>query len=396
MRYSYVKHGDAVDQVRRLLANRQFDGSGPDAFIGDFLRARVSDDVLVLCRATHGEQYRSDRIAARSFPGDRAHGFGMIGRVWSALRIGWTILRWKPDRIVCGCTGELLWVCVITAKMLRVPIVNSRHGELQERKGLGSLVSRLDRASIRACHAVVCHGPFMADQILQIGVRRSRVFDFEVDLATFADPPPDTPDDRVAKFVVGRTFIFTFIGRVQRDKGVMDLLEAFSRLRVGGRQVGLIYAGDGADHGALTQRVQELGCANDVLMLGRVVHSKLAQVIKLSTAVVCPTRPEFPEGRCMVVLEALVLGVPVVAPRSGPFPYAIVDQSNGLLFSPGSAQALQQSLEMLISDAAGLDRMRLGARASAAELLAVQRSFSQALAAAFGDHPFPKSEADPS
>jgi hypothetical protein len=51
MRYAYIKNGDAVDQVRRLAPfDRPLDASGPDAFIGEFLRANSAQEILVLSR----------------------------------------------------------------------------------------------------------------------------------------------------------------------------------------------------------------------------------------------------------------------------------------------------------------------------------------------------------
>lgn len=46
MRYVYVKHGDAVEQTRRVLPTGRYEG--PDAYLGTFLAAHAADDVLVL------------------------------------------------------------------------------------------------------------------------------------------------------------------------------------------------------------------------------------------------------------------------------------------------------------------------------------------------------------
>jgi glycosyltransferase involved in cell wall biosynthesis len=384
MRYAYIKHGDAVDQVRRLSSCRDFDRSGPDAFIGDFLRAHANDEIFIACRADHAERFQSGHVMAVSFPGDRAHHGGTIRRILSTLRIGAAILSWRPHRILCGCTGELLWISVLAAKLLRVQIVNSRHGELQERSSLASIITFFDRACIRACDAVVCHGPFMTDQILEIGVPKSRVFQFEVELSLFArrDEAAVIPAP-VREFAQGKRRLVTFIGRVQRDKGVFDLLKAFCAAGPSERKLGLIYAGDGRDAVQLEEQSRECGASEDVLLLGKVPHKDLAQLLRLSSVVVTPTRPEFPEGRCMAVLESLVLGVPVIAPRSGPFPYAVRHGVNGLLFEPGDADSLRECLSRIADADDTLERLREGAHKTSAELLKAQRSFAEAVHAAF-------------
>lgn len=386
-RYAYVKNGDAVDQVRRLALAGELDRSGPDAFIGDFLQAHADDDLLVLCRSKHRDRFQANNLRAESFPAAAQAGrFGrVLRRGWSAMRIGIEILRWRPDRILCGCTGELLWVTTAVAKLLRVPIVNSRHNEVQERTGTGRIALALDRLSIRGCIGVVCHGPFLANQVGALGIARSRTHEFEVDLSGFvAACSHSMAPTELQEFARRFGTVMVFVGRVQRDKGVIDLLEAFCDLpQAAHAQVGLVYVGDGKDMAMLKSRLGERKVEGRVLLLGRILHAQLPGVLRLASIVIAPTRPEFPEGRCMVVLESLVLGVPVVAPNFGPFPYAIQHGVNGLLFEPGNVDALRQSLLQLAQQDGTLVRLRRGAVESGKDLLAAHRSFASAVDSIF-------------
>lgn len=382
-RYAYVKNGDAVDQVRRLALGSELDRSGPDAFISDFVQAHANDELLILCRATRRERFQANNVRAESFP---TVGYGRaLRRVGSALRIGIEILRWRPDRILCGCTGELLWVCATVAKLLRVPVVNSRHNEVQERTGAGRIALALDRLSIRACAGVVCHGPFLADQVRALGIARDRTQEFEVDLSGFvAASSHSTAPVELRNFARRFGTVLVFVGRVQRDKGVIDLLEAFCDLpQAPHAQVGLVYVGDGKDMQLLRSHVSARNGEGRVLLLGRIPHVQLPGVMRHASIVITPTRPEFPEGRCMVVLESLVLGVPVVAPNFGPFPYAIRHETNGLLFEPGNRDALRECLVQVIQQNGLLDRLRRGALESGRALVVAPRSFASAVDSTF-------------
>ena len=84
----------------------------------------------------------------------------------------------------------------------------------------------------------------------------------------------------------------------------------------------------------------------------------------------------------MVVLESLVLGVPVVAPDFGPFPYAVQHLVNGLLFEAGSRDALRQSLALTLQPQT-LGRLRQGAATAGRELLASQQGFAKAVDSTF-------------
>ena len=384
MRYTYLKNGDAVDQVRRISATGAFDPGGPDAFIGNFLAAHRNDEILVLCTGQKRNELRAGKVTARVYRGHRRYGSGIFGRMFAAARIGLAIIRSRPDRVLCGCTGEMLWACVMAAKLLRVPIVNSRHGEVQRRSGIRWLTFALDRACIRRCDGVACHGPYTLKQILQLGVPPSRVFEFEVDLRAFAETPAKAQAPEVFRhFVRAHTYVFTFIGRLHCEKGVFDLLEAFCKLRAKGVAAGLVYVGGGLEEASLRQDIRRRGVADEVLLLGNLPHEHLPAVIRHSSIVVTPTRPEFPEGRCMAALEALVLGVPVVAPRFGPFPHVIDDGVNGLLYEPANTEALAAALERVSRSDALASTLREGAAASSKELLAPRLRFSEAVAAGF-------------
>jgi glycosyltransferase involved in cell wall biosynthesis len=267
---------------------------------------------------------------------------------------------------------------------MRVPMVNARHNEVIARAGLWRVAAALDRLSIRACAGVVCHGPFLAEQVRSIGVAADRIRQFEVDLTEFVATPADLPvPERLREFVARFDTVFLFIGRIQRDKGVIDLLDAFTDLaQTGKTQSGLAYVGDGKDMELLRRRVQERGLADTVLMSGKIMHDQLPSILRHVDIVVAPTRPEFPEGRCMVVLESLALGVPVIAPDFGPFPYAVQHLVNGLLFEAGSCKALHRSLSLALQPET-LAGLRRGAVHSGRELLSSQQSFARAVDATF-------------
>ena len=66
MKYAYLKNGDAVDQLRRILGNDKRMRSGPDAFMADFVYAHSKDDLLVLCKGPPRDLFSHGRAAANS------------------------------------------------------------------------------------------------------------------------------------------------------------------------------------------------------------------------------------------------------------------------------------------------------------------------------------------
>lgn len=383
MRYAYVKNGDALAQVARFMDGAGGE-SGPDAFIGDFLRRHPTEEVLVLCRGDRSAGIGNGRLRAQAVASPRWVPGQGLRRVWASIGIGLEILRWRPDRLLVGCSGEMLWCPYLAGRIIGAEIVVSRHGGLPNEGLPGRLKLFVERAVLRSVRAVICHGPFLADGIRDLGVPVDRIREFEVDLSRFASRrgPEELPQS-LEELRQRRPFLLMYVGRIQASKGPLDLLEAFRRLPAElAERAGLVFVGDGADIEVLRARVA--ACQpGSVLVLGKVPHDSLPCIMSSASIIAAPTQPQLPEGRCMVVLEAMSLGVPVIAPRFAAFPYAIAHEVNGLMYEPGSVDALSDAIARVIRDPEFRGRLAVAARDSGALLAGSGQSFGAAVEAAF-------------
>ena len=71
-------------------------------------------------------------------------------------------------------------------------------------------------------------------------------------------------------------------------------------------------------------------------------------------------RPVWPENSPLVIHEAFLAGVPVVASRIGGIPEVVSDQVNGLLFRPGDVEDLRGAVTRLVSEPGLLSSLRDG------------------------------------
>ena len=129
-----------------------------------------------------------------------------------------------------------------------------------------------------------------------------------------------------------------FAGRVAREKGVLDAIDA---CRAAGLE--LVVAGDGP---ALDE-VRALGA--DVR--GRLDASSLAELRRRCAAAIVPSRYE--EILPLAALEAMAAGLPVVATRSGGLPEIVPEEG---LAEVGDVPALAGRLRALAGDAAAGER----------------------------------------
>ena len=92
-----------------------------------------------------------------------------------------------------------------------------------------------------------------------------------------------------------------FLGRLDREKGVFELVEAFADVRSRHPQLRLTFAGEGPARGDLEARCDELGIANAVDLIGRVPYEQLGELFERTD---CLVLPSYSEGMPLSVLEA--------------------------------------------------------------------------------------------
>ncbi|GAT31752.1 glycosyltransferase [Terrimicrobium sacchariphilum] len=135
-----------------------------------------------------------------------------------------------------------------------------------------------------------------------------------------------------------------FLGRLSSEKGVAQLIEAWSLLKTRGKQR-LIIAGDGPERAALERLAQKLDAKN-VEFRGFIDRNEQTALWRESRASVVPSIWEEPFG--MVVLEAWSKGRAVIANRIGALPEIIDHGVNGLLAQPFSPEALASQMDEML------------------------------------------------
>jgi glycosyltransferase involved in cell wall biosynthesis len=108
------------------------------------------------------------------------------------------------------------------------------------------------------------------------------------------------------------TFRIAFVGRIEPDKGVFDLVAIARKLHGTGRSVEFDVCGDGSALAELDAAVREAGVASAFRLHGWCNQAQLREVLGGSHAVIVPTTSDCVEGFNMVVVEALLAGRPVV------------------------------------------------------------------------------------
>jgi glycosyltransferase involved in cell wall biosynthesis len=162
-----------------------------------------------------------------------------------------------------------------------------------------------------------------------------------------------------------------YLARLAPEKGLGLLADAFHMLarRSAPGTVRLRVAGHLRGHDReFYERVREgllgRGLGDSFEYVGEVDRQAKIDFLRSLDVLSVPALYREPKG--LYALEAMANGVPVVEPGHGVFPGLIADTGGGVLFEPGSAEALCTALEELRRDPE--DRLRRGARGREAVL----------------------------
>lgn len=149
------------------------------------------------------------------------------------------------------------------------------------------------------------------------------------------------------KRYVGDEISFLFLSRVDKKKGIFELIEAFHKLE---GNLKLKIAGTGPDLENVMCRVEQLGMTDKVIFLGFINGKDKASVYQSSDFFILPSYEEaFPYS----ILEAQSFGMPVIATRVGAVDRIISQGINGYLLDSPNEENIQQAMTRVIDELGG-------------------------------------------
>jgi glycosyltransferase involved in cell wall biosynthesis len=284
----------------------------------------------------------------------------------SLLRLCWLLWRLKPEMTEFS-TPKAGLLGSVAAMLCGVPsrVYLLRGLRLETSTGIKRCILLAAERVASACsHVVLCNSESLRNQALALRVApedKLRLLGSGssngVDVERFSPGPgtlrarlglpPDAP-------VVG------FVGRLTRDKGLPELVEAFDAILAARPQAHLLLVGwfdasEDALGSALRSRIKN---HPHIHMTGYVADT--APYYRAMDVMVLPT---WREGFPNVVLEAAASGIPVVTTLCTGSRDAVVPEVTGLLIPPGYPVAIREAVLQLLYNPERCCRMGEAARA---------------------------------
>ena len=227
------------------------------------------------------------------------------------------------------------------ARALGVPAVVKLHGGDMNVAAKQPAPARWLRFVMPRLARVVAVSRALADEAIGFGVAPDRAAVVENGVETSLFHPRDRAAERAALGLPLDGKSLLFVGRIERRKGVYELLEAMRDPRLA--HVRLVWLGEGEDGAAIRELAAPFG--DRFAFVGPQPHEGVARHVAACDVLVLPS---WAEGTPNAVVEALSAGRRVVATSVGGIPAVVNDPRLGELVPAKDAIALRDAIARVV------------------------------------------------
>lgn len=284
-----------------------------------------------------GYDYETVPVAIRPGGADRLRILRVAWRLYSILKRGGFDLVHTHGYFadICG---------LAVARLLRINGISTCHGFIDNDRKM-SVYNLLDRYALRYCKTIIAVSEGIRNELVRSGIRESRIKVIPNAVENFAGEGELSyrrHEKRYSLRIEPHEHVVGYLGRLSKEKGVRYLIEAVADMQVAGDPVKLLIVGEGPERLPLEQQVRVCGLEGMVVFAG--FQTDAENWLPAFDSFVLPS---LTEGTPMALLEAMAVGVPIIATAVGGVPKIVTDGLNGLLVSPGNAKGISKKIKLL-------------------------------------------------
>jgi len=267
----------------------------------------------------------------------------------------------KPDVIHVHMFGVVGLFALFAARRLKVPLVGTDHTSPADYLHYFKIDFKPVRFAVRSfaswfyghAHVVTAPSQHILDELYDYGLKtdHSEVISNAVCSDIFR-PLPNKKELK-KKYGVVEKAVFLF-GRIAKEKNLDFAADVF--VEVGRRAAAqLVVLGGGPYEEQLKQKVKALGMEDRTLFLGVLRGGPLVEALNCADVVLVTSTSEI---QPMATLQAMAVGLPVVAARAGGLPEVVIDGDTGYIVNPTDKKTYVEKITELLND--NLLRERFG------------------------------------
>ena len=304
--------------------------------------------------------------------------------------------KWRPDVIHAHWPFPHAYIALGAAKLFRIPLVLNFHGAelllIRKKKWVKPLL----KFAIGQAQAIFANSSFTAGKIKALRNVDVEWSPYGTTLETRDESNASCHPERnvvkskdpvtIVPHPVNGKFKILFVGRHIERKGICYLIEAAKYLPRDKFEIRIVGVGDLTEQlnqqAALLDERQKTKDERDVILsesegssqgnqpadiifTGKLSPEDLANEYKTANVFVLPAIVDHKgdtEGLGVVLIEAMELGLPIVASNVGGIPDVVVDGKSGILVPEKDPVALAEAFKRLEADATLIQKLLAGAR----------------------------------
>ena len=206
-----------------------------------------------------------------------------------------------------------------------------------------SLLKAIQSFYVKGARIVIVPSNYVKDLVRGWGIPKDRIV---VVYNAIRQPDVLSADKGKARAILGfleDERVLITAGRLIPLKRIDQLIKIMPQLG----DAKLIVVGDGPERNPLEKLVASLNLRNRVLLTGQVSQEEVPLYLRASDVFVLNSETE---GLSHVLLEAMAVGIPIIATDTGGNPEVIEDGVNGLLVPIGDQEKLKEAILRVLQD----------------------------------------------
>ncbi len=276
--------------------------------------------------------------------------------------------KWRPDVIHAHWPFPHAYIALGAAKLFKIPLVLNFHGAelllIRKKKWVKPLL----KFAIGQAQAIFANSSFTAGKIKALR-------NVNVEWSPYGTTLEDNKDESgvilsetkdpvtIVPHPVNGKFKILFVGRHIERKGICYLIEAAKHLPRDKFEIRIVGVGDLTEQ--LKQQAAAVNDGAEIIFTGKLSPEDLANEYKTANVFTLPAIVDHKgdtEGLGVVLIEAMELGLPIVASNVGGIPDVVVNGESGILVPEKDPVALADAFKCLEADPTLIQKLLAGAR----------------------------------